>query len=237
VLAVVTGVTSGIGASLCDKLIAREWRVVGIARSEEKLEAARACWGDGFEPVRCDLADPAERARAIATVRELHPRIDVLVNNAGETAYELPTELSLERWRALFEVNLMAGIDLSRALSSAMPPGSLLLNVSSVTARFFPNPKFAPYAVTKAALETLTEGLRLELDPRGVRVSLVVPGLVDTPIYGKAQNFEKTMAKIRDQIPRWLSAEEVADAMVWIIERPPHMVVSELTLMPRGQTR
>jgi 3-hydroxy acid dehydrogenase/malonic semialdehyde reductase len=235
--AIITGASSGIGAALAELLLARGWRVVGLARRHDRLEPLRDRWREAFEAVACDLADPASRERAAAGVSARHARIDALVNNAGEALYELPTALPAARWRSLLELNLLASVDLVHALVGAMPPGSSLVNVSSVTARHVPNARFAPYAVTKAALEAATAGLRLELDPRGVRVSVVAPGLVATPIYDGIESFRAVRARLADQVPTWLSASEVAEAIVWILERPAHVVVSELALMPRGQAR
>ena len=70
-----------------------------------------------------------------------------------------------------------------------------------------------------------------------MHVSTVSPGLVDTPIYDKVEGFERARQKIREQVPTWLTAEDVAEAIVWIASRPPHLVVSQLTLLPSAQAR
>jgi NADP-dependent 3-hydroxy acid dehydrogenase YdfG len=118
-----------------------------------------------------------------------------------------------------------------------MRAGGHIVNTSSVTTRFLPNERFAPYAVTKSAIDQFHAGLRLELEPRGIKTTLVAPGLVDTPIYDKLDGFEKTRAKIREAIPVWLSADDVAEAIVWALSRPSHVVVGELVLFPQGQAR
>src|SRR5207244_4498627 len=112
-----------------------------------------------------------------------------------------------------------------------------VINLSSVTTRFLANARFAPYALTKAAVERFTEALRLELQPLGVKVSLLAPGLVDTPIYDKVSGFEKTRARLTEQVPTWLRAEDVAEAIVWVFEQPEHVLVSELVILPREQPR
>jgi NADP-dependent 3-hydroxy acid dehydrogenase YdfG len=243
-VAVVTGVTSGIGAALVRRLVATGYTVVGLARDEGRLAAIAAecaavpgARATPFVPVRVDLAVPAERARALAEVGARTDAIDVLVNDAAEVVYELPSALAPAAWQRLVEVNLLAGIDLVNALLPRMGRGGHIVNVSSVTARFLPAARFGPYAVTKAALEEWTRALRLEVDPRGVKVTLVAPGLVDTPIYDKVHGFEETRARIRAQVPTWLAADDVAEAVVWALERPAHVVVGELTLLPSGQAR
>jgi NADP-dependent 3-hydroxy acid dehydrogenase YdfG len=106
-----------------------------------------------------------------------------------------------------------------------------------VTADYIANAKFGAYSMTKHAVERLLEALRLELHPKNIRVSTIAPGLVDTPIYDKLPNFGETRRRMSDQVPRWLSADDVADAIVWVLSRPPHLAVTELTLMPATQTR
>jgi 3-hydroxy acid dehydrogenase / malonic semialdehyde reductase len=236
-LAVVTGATSGIGAALARRLYTEGATVVGVGRRHDAL-AAQAAHAEGrFLAVCADLADPEGRARAIAEIEARAPRIDVLINNAGEAAYASPLELGALSWRALFEINVHAAIELSLALAPRIASGGHLVNVSSVTARFAPNARFAAYAATKGALDRATEALRLELDPRGIHVASIAPGLVDTPLYDKVAGFADTRDKIARQLPRWLTATDVADAIFWVVTRPAHVAIAELVIMPSGQGR
>jgi NADP-dependent 3-hydroxy acid dehydrogenase YdfG len=236
-LAVVTGATSGIGAAIVRRLCSDGATVIGIGRQAERLasEAARA---EGrFIGVAADLAEARGRALAVEAVCARAPRLDALINNAGEASYDPPLALGVAGWRALFEINLHAALELSLALAPRLAAGGNLLNVSSVTARFVPSARFAAYAATKGALERITEALRLELDPRGVRVTSLAPGLVDTPIYDQLPSFAGARDKLRQQVPRWLDAADVAEAVAWVLARPPHVAVAELMLLPSGQAR
>lgn len=236
-LAVVTGASSGIGAELARRLCRAGASVIGVGRRADAL-AAEADRAEGrFHPVCADLADPRGRARAIAEIEARAPRLDILINNAGEAAYAAPLELGIAGWRALFELNLHAALELSVALAPRLPAGGHLVNVSSVTARFAPSVRFAAYAATKAALDRATDALRLDLDPRGVHVTSIAPGLVDTPLYDKVTGFADARDKIARQVATWLTAGDVADAIVWAITRPSHVVVAELVLLPSGQAR
>jgi NAD(P)-dependent dehydrogenase (short-subunit alcohol dehydrogenase family) len=236
-LAVVTGATSGIGAAVARRLCADGATVIGIGRRAEALAVEERRSEGRFVAVAADLASEAGRAGAIAAIEARAPRIDALINNAGEAAYAGPVELGAAGWRDLFEINLHAALALSLALSPRIPAGGNLIDVSSVTARFCPNPRFSAYAVTKAALDRATEALRLELDPRGVRVTSIAPGLVETPLYDKVAGFAATRDKIVRQLPRWLDPSDVADAIAWVLARPAHVVVGEMTLLPLGQGR
>ena len=236
-LAVVTGATSGIGAAVARRLCAEGATVLGVGRRSEALAVETVQAEGRFIPVCADLADPHARSLAIAEIKERAPRIDLLINNAGEAAYASPLELGATGWHALFECNLHAAIELAVELAPRIAPGGHLINVSSVTARFAPNARFAAYAATKAALDSATEALRLELDALGIHVTSIAPGLVDTPLYDKVAGFSATRDKIARQVPRWLSASDVADAILWVSTRPTHMVIAEMVIMPIGQGR
>lgn len=234
-LALVTGVTSGIGAATVRALLSREMRVLGIGRDAQRLADASRDFGPDFQPLLVDLADSAARARAFRDLPE--EPVALLVNNAAECVYESPQELPPERLSRLFEVNVTAALELVQVVARRMQPGAHIINLTSVVARHLPAAKFAPYAASKAAFDCLSEGLRLELHPRGIHVSTVAPGLVDTPIYEKVSGFHRAKQKIQEQVPVWLSATDVADAIVWIATRPVHLVVSDLCLLPSAQAR
>jgi NAD(P)-dependent dehydrogenase (short-subunit alcohol dehydrogenase family) len=235
-LALVTGVTSGIGAATVRALLAEGMQVLGVGRDAERLEAAARGFGPQFRPILADLAAPAARQRAFAELGTSEP-VRLLVNNAAECLYQGPLDVPAERLSRLFEINVSAVVELTQHVAQRMTPGAHIVNLSSVVAQHLPSAKFAPYAASKSALDCLTEGLRLELHPRGIHVSTVSPGLVDTPIYDKVQGFERARQKIREQVPAWLTAEDVASAIVWIATRPPHLVVSQLTILPSAQAR
>lgn len=235
--AVVTGASSGIGAAVAGRLLEDGARVVGLARNGDAMREAFAAYGDRFVPVVADLSDPEARARAIEEVLASVDRVDLLVNNAGACVYAGTLGVDWETWRSLGELNLWAAIELTRALVPVMGTGSLVVNVSSVTARHLPAPRFAPYAMTKVALDQFTESLRLELGPRGIKVTLLAPGLVDTAIYDKVDGFASAEERIRRAVPEWLAPADVADTVSWLVRRPAHVVVGEMVLLPLGQGR
>jgi serine 3-dehydrogenase len=235
-LALVTGVTSGIGAATVRALLAQEVAVLGVGRDAARLEQVTRELGSGFRPLLCDLASPESRARLLVELGQGRSP-DILINNAAECWYESPLSVPTVRLARLFEVNVTAALELVQAVAVTMKPGAQIVQLSSVVARHLPAAKFAPYAATKAALDCFSEALRLELHPRGIRVSSLAPGLVDTPIYDKVEGFERAKEKIREQVPTWLSAEDVADTLIWMLSRPPHLVAAEVSLLPSAQAR
>jgi len=234
-LALVTGVTSGIGAATVRALLAQEMRVLGVGRDAARLAQASQDFGVNFRPLCVDLAEPEARRRAFAELPE--EPVQLLVNNAAECVYDSPQQLPPARLSRLFEVNVTAALELVQVVARRMQPGAQIVNLTSVVARHLPAAKFAPYAASKAALDCLSEALRLELHPRGVHVSTVAPGLVDTPIYDKVSGFDRVRTKLEEQVPVWLSAADVAEAIVWVATRPAHLVVSDLCLLPSAQAR
>lgn len=236
-LVVLSGVTSGIGLATARRLIAAGAEVLGIGRNADKLAEVAHELGPRFCPQLADLSSVNARAELASRLRRLERPVDVFLSNAAECVYESTLKLAPHDLRRLFETNVFAAMDLCQAIVPLMRAGSRLVQLSSLAARHLPNAKFSPYAATKAALEQFTEGLRLELHPRGIHVTVVAPGLVDTAIYDQVPNFEPTRQEIIEQVPIWLSAEDVADAIVWVLSRPSHVVVTELVVMPDRQTR
>jgi NAD(P)-dependent dehydrogenase (short-subunit alcohol dehydrogenase family) len=235
--AVVSGATSGIGAAVSRRLLGEGATVIGIGRNLDALAMSETRGEGRFIGLAADLADATARGLTIESVIGRAPRLDALVNCAGEAAYEGPVGLGAARLHALFEINVHAALELSVALAPRLPANSHIVNISSVVARFPPSARFAAYAASKAALDSATAALRLELDPRGVHVTGIAPGLVDTPIYDRDPAFAQVRDRIKAELPQWLEANDVADAVWWVLSRPAHVVVGEMTLLPVGQGR
>lgn len=233
----VTGATSGIGRATTERLIQHGAHVLGLGRNERVLSDLQRELGPRFEPVPCDLADTESRQRVGALLRRREPPVDVLINNAAECVFESPLTLSTEDLARLFQVNVVAPIELARIAAERMRPGSHIVQLSSITSRTVAHARFAPYATTKQAVESLTDALRWELHPRGIHVSTVLPGLVDTPIYQKVSGFESSFAKLKQQVPEWLRPADVADVILSILTSPDALVLSEVVLLPRNQGR
>lgn len=234
---VVTGVTSGIGRATVLALLAAGASVTGLGRSAAKLAALREHAGPRFDFLVADLAVASEREQVCQALREQARKIDVFVSNAGEAAYVSPLAIASAHFRQLFELNVCAPLELCQTLLPLMSAAGHIVQLSSVAARFLPNAKFGPYGVTKAAVTGLIDALRLELAPRGLRVTSIVPGLVDTPIYDAVEGFDDLRRKLDEQVPQWLAPEDIADTILWVLSRPANVVVTELTVMPRGQAR
>jgi NADP-dependent 3-hydroxy acid dehydrogenase YdfG len=235
--AVITGCTSGIGRATAEALLAAGAEVVGLGRDEQRLAAVRSELGGGFTSITADLSSPASLEQAGARLAELGRKVDIFVSNAAECSYDSLLDIDPEAALRLFQVNVVALATLARVLVPLMRGGGQIVQLSSVTARYLPGPKFAAYAATKRAVETYAEALRLELAPLGIRVALIAPGLVDTPIYDKVRGFESARRKLETQIPEWLRPADITDAILFVASRPPHVAITDIVLYPTAQTR
>ena len=234
---VLSGATSGIGLATTRLLVARGFRVAGLGRRADALASVLDELGPSFTPVQVDLAESESVRNCCERLLVLCANVAGLVNNAAECVYCSALQMEPSAWERLFSINVYAPMALARALAPRLSEGAAIVQLSSVTARHLPGPKFAPYASTKAAMDTLMEGLRLELFARNVRVCSIAPGLVDTPIYGKFEGFERARQNLIEQIPQWLRPEDVAEAVLWILERPAQVAVADVVITPTRQPR
>jgi NAD(P)-dependent dehydrogenase (short-subunit alcohol dehydrogenase family) len=213
-----TGASRGIGHATVKRFQAAGWRVITCSRH---AFPEKCPWAGGAENhVKVDLADPADRARAIGEMREkLDGRLDALVNNAaispkGEGVKRLGTlDTSLDLWRQVFEVNFFATISLARGLVAelATAKGSIV-NVTSIAGgRVHPFAGSA-YATSKAALAALTREMATDFGPLGIRVNAIAPGEIDTAILSPGT--DKLVAEI--PLRRLGRPEEVARTIYYL---------------------
>jgi C-7 ketoreductase len=177
---IVTGATRGIGRATVEAILDRGGKVVAIARNEEALRALEASEAERIRAVAVDLEDVARVPEAAQRAIDAFGSVDGLVNCAGIARYESVGAIGLDSIEAQVRVNLVAPLLLSQAVAEHLRGrGGAIVNVSStLSERVAQNT--VVYAATKAALNTLTKGLALELAPARVRVNAVLPGGVET---------------------------------------------------------
>ncbi|HSM15350.1 MAG TPA: SDR family NAD(P)-dependent oxidoreductase [Thermoanaerobaculia bacterium] len=229
--AVVTGASSGFGAATARALARDGYDVVVGARRAERLRALAAEIGGRWHPL-----DVTDAASVESFTTELD-RVDVLVNNAGNAFGAESIEDAIEeKWRAMYELNVLGVLRVTRALLPRLIASGdgLVVNVGSI-AGFETYPGGAGYTASKHALRALTRTLRLELLGQPVRVTEVAPGLAETEFSlvrydGNAVRARQVYAGMTP-----LAAEDVAEAIAWIAGRPSHVNVDEIVLRPRDQ--
>lgn len=176
----VTGCSTGIGRALARELHARGHRVFASAR---RLESIADLAAQGIETLQLDVTRFDSIAGAVNAVLERAGRIDVLANNAGVNVFGPIVETPLDKVRALFETNVLGVLAVTQAVFPHMAGRSYgrILNVGSVVG-VLPTPFAAAYCASKSAVHMLSEVLRMEVAPFGIRVTVVQPGGVQSSI-------------------------------------------------------
>jgi NADP-dependent 3-hydroxy acid dehydrogenase YdfG len=232
--AVVTGASSGIGAATARRLAEAGFHVFCAARRLDRVESLAAQIGG--TPVGCDVTSTADTA-ALATA--VGPTLEVLVNNAGAALGADPVaESDPDEWRAMYEVNVIGLLNVTKALLPALVASGdgVLVNVGSTAGRIAYEGG-AGYTAAKHGTQVVTETLRLELCGQPVRVTEIAPGMVRTDEFSLVRfggDQEKAEA-VYAGVDRPLVAEDVADAIVWVATRPSHVNIDELVIRPRAQ--
>ena len=208
-VAVVTGGGTGIGAAVASRLAGRSWLCVLVGRREDRLQATAAEVGGEYEV--CDVADREAVERMAASVRERHPEIGLLVNNAGVAGRGNYLDLPPERIEALVRINYLGSVWCLQAFLPALEAAapSHLVNVVSVAGTV----AVRPYSASKHAQLAFSRSVARELRPRGIHVHTVNPGFVHTE--GFPQDW-----LLRGRLKRVVvGPERVADGIVRAIER------------------
>ena len=162
-------------------------------RSDSAFESLRKMNVRGIEPLILDVTDPKSVRAAVSRIKKSSGMLNGLVNNAGIVVAGPIECLPIEEWRRQFEVNFFGLVDLTReCLPLLRESKGRVVNMSSISGRVA-SPFLSPYSASKFALEAYSDSLRREMQPLGVKVSIVEPGPIDTPIWRKssAGNFEK----------------------------------------------
>jgi uncharacterized protein len=205
---VVTGASSGIGRATAERLARKGARVWAVARSEGPL-AELAAAVPGITPLVADVTVDADRA----TLLERVGRVDVLVNNAGMGWVGRVEDMPAERVRALFELNVLALIDLTQRVLPQMLErgGGNVVNVASL-ASYVSVPPLTVYSATKFAVQGFSDGLRREVSRRGVAVTTVNPGPVAT-LFGERARVARRTDEMGHRLMPGVPASSVARAV------------------------
>jgi NADP-dependent 3-hydroxy acid dehydrogenase YdfG len=244
-VALVTGASSGIGAATATALAAHGAAVAIAARRKDRLEALAADIrgkGGTVLVLESDITEEPQAADAVErTVRELG-RLDTLINNAGVMLLGPAVGAPLSEWQQMVELNVLGLLycahaalpHLLRAASEGPRQVADLVNISSVAGRVARNGS-GVYNLTKHGVGAFSESLRQEVTKRYVRVSLVEPGAVATELAG--HNRPEILENIRSQFGQTMEAQDIADAITFIVTRPRHVAVNEVLIRPTEQER
>ena len=193
-MAVVTGGSSGIGAAIARALAKRGWRVVLLARGEERLREISSELGAEYEV--CDVADRAEVDRVAAAIRERHPAIRLLVNNAGMPGGGGFLELPPQQIEQLVRANYLGSVWCLRAFLPALEAGAPadVVNIASVAGTVAAGHS-GPYSASKHAQLAFSRSAGVELAGSGITVHTITPGFVHTPGFPNRSRFRSRLLK------------------------------------------
>jgi NADP-dependent 3-hydroxy acid dehydrogenase YdfG len=217
----ITGASTGIGAATARAAAEAGYRLVLAARSEDKLGALADELG-GALAVRCDVTEWDDQQALVARALDAYGRIDVAFANAGFGAARGFQKESPEHWKAMVLTNVYGAALTIRATQEALTAtrGHLLLTSSLAGRRALPG---SLYSATKHAVTAMGEAARLELNDTGVRVTLIEPGMVDTPFFDEPPSIHA------------LQSDDVARAIMFAVSQPAHVDVNEILIRPTAQ--
>jgi NADP-dependent 3-hydroxy acid dehydrogenase YdfG len=238
----ITGASSGIGEATALTLAKAGASVALGARRKDRIdELAARIEDEGGTAValEVDVSDEAAARGFVEAAHERLGRLDTLVNNAGVMLLGPVEQADSQDWRTMVNVNLLGLMYCTHAALPIMlaQEGGDIVNISSVAGRFA-RAGNAVYAATKFGVGAFSEGLRNEVTERGVRVTLIEPGFVDTELQGhNTGEVLETLEAMREHLRDPLRAQDIANGILYAVSQSPHVSINEVLIRPTRQTR
>ena len=228
-IAVITGASSGIGQAAARLLAEEGVHVVLAARRLDLLDALAEELGASATIVQTDVTDGSQVKALFELVRERFGGLDLLFNNAGLGISAPFADSKPEQWKTMIEVNLYGVFNCTHAAIALMRgrPGAMISSVSSVGGRYGVE-NWSVYSATKYAVVGFHDALRKELGPDGIRVSVIEPGAVWTEF---GHNVSAALNERREKLNA-LSAQDVAQALVYAFAQPANVLIEEILMRP-----
>lgn len=238
-IALITGATSGIGEATARLLAKNGFKLILCGRRKDRLSSLQKELSSLTEvtTLSFDVRNQKEVSGAIGSLPAEWNSIDVLINNAGNAhGFDSIQTGKIEDWDAMIDINVKGLLYVSREvipLMTARKSGHII-NLGSIAGKeVYPNGNV--YCASKFAVDALTQGMRLDLNPFGIKVTSINPGLVETEFAlvrfkgdpGKAANVYKGMKP--------LTGEDIADIMLYVLNSPAHVVLADITVFPTAQ--
>lgn len=233
-VAILTGASSGIGLATAHALVAEGVSLVAVARSEDRLAELVADLGDRVTPLAADVSDPATADRIVAATLERHGRVDLVLPNAGIYVGGDLVDTAQSDIASLVATNVTGVMTLVRAALPhliAQRSGDVLVT-SSVSGH--QDIEWEPvYSASKHAVQSFVHTVRRQSAGSGVRIGAIAPGVVLNPLWGFTHGSPEEAERIA--AGTGIRSSDVADAIVFMLTRPPHVAVRDLVLLPTGQ--
>ncbi|GAA1491629.1 SDR family oxidoreductase [Brachybacterium sacelli] len=235
--AVVTGASSGIGRATAARLVADGWRVLAVARREDRLAGLAA--ESGCEVLGVDVTSDESVERLVARAEELFEgSLNAVVHVAGGAlGVEPAARADLDKWQRMYDINVLGAVRVTRALLPALREsgrGDLLFVTSVAGQEAYPGG--SGYNAAKAGEHMLAAALRLELNGERIRVIEIAPGMVRTEEFSLVRLGDQAAADaVYDGVENPLTAEDCADVISYALNAPHHLNLDLVTVRPLAQ--
>ena len=235
-IALVTGATSGIGQATAKLLVKNGFKIIITGRRKDRLKQLAIELGNNAYPLNFDIRDNKQVQKALNSLPESWQTIDLLINNAGLAAGLEPLHKNLiEDWELMINTNIKGLLYITKIISQQMVKrrSGQIINVSSIAGKEAYG-KGAVYCATKHAVEALTKAMRVDFNPYNIKVGSVSPGAVET---------EFSIVRLKDPDANQkvyagyqpLTANDIADAVVYMATRPAHVNIADILILPTAQ--
>ncbi len=238
-IAFITGATSGIGKATAINFALNGIDLVLCGRRQERLDVLKEELGKevNVHTLNFDIRDKESVKEAIASLPKEFAQIDILINNAGN-AHGLDTiqEGNIDDWDAMLDINVKGLLYVSKAVIPQMVErkSGHIINIGSTAGKEV-YPKGNVYCASKHAVDAINQGMRIDLNPFGIRVGAVNPGLVETEFSNVRFKGDEDRAENVYKGFEPLKPEDIAEIIHFVVTRPYHVNIADLTVMPTAQ--
>jgi 3-hydroxy acid dehydrogenase/malonic semialdehyde reductase len=238
-IALVTGATSGIGRATARILAKNNYKIILCGRREDRLKELEKELSEFTETytLSFDVRDKKAVFESINSLPSDFSKIDVLINNAGNAhGLDAIQNGDLDDWDAMIDINVKGLLYVSKAIIPTMieQKSGHIINIGSTAGKeVYPNGNV--YCASKFAVDALNKGMRMDLNPYGIRVGAIHPGMVETEFSEVRFKGDKDKAANTYKGLKPLSPEDIADIIHFVVSRPYHVNIADLIVMPTAQ--
>ena len=238
-IALITGATSGIGKACALTLAKMGYDIIATGRRKERLDDLEKEL-DGkvrFLPLVFDVRDRERVGEILGNLPADWSAVDVLINNAGNAHGLDPIQTgNLDDWDAMLDINVKGLLYVSKAIIPRMTErkSGIIINIGSIAGKeVYPNGNV--YCGSKHAVDAITKGMRIDLNPFGIKVIGIHPGMVETEFSLVRFKGDEKRAETVYQGFTPLYAQDIADIVAFAVNRPPHVVLADIVVLPTAQ--
>lgn len=238
-IALITGATSGIGRASAITLAKMGFHIIATGRRTDRLEelGSEMPKGIDFLPLVFDVRDRETVMEILGNLPEKWKNVDVLLNNAGNAHGMDPIQSgNMDDWDAMMDINVKGLLYVSKAIMPGMceRKSGMIINIGSIAGKeVYPNGNV--YCGSKHAVDAITKGMRMDLNPFGIRVVAIHPGLVETEFSLVRFKGDSKRSETIYQGYEPLVAQDIADIIEFAVNRPAHVVLADIVVLPTAQ--